>query len=141
MPVQTRFTDGGKGAVVRHTGMVEGDQIMLVLDKIFLSRDLAAEPIYYVLIEHHETTGVTLSTQDVKRAAALQISASQQMPETATVIAVYAGDDVMFGLARMWEAHVNASGWDTQVFRDRAEAVRWLQGRVAERFGFDASVE
>jgi hypothetical protein len=63
------------------------------------------------------------------------------MPETATVIAVYAEDMVIFGLARMWEVLVHPSDWETQVFSDRTEAVAWLKGRVADRFGFDANLE
>jgi hypothetical protein len=141
MPVHSRFTDGGRGFVITHTGAVIGDDVLRVIEQIFFSRDLVTEPIFHGLIDVHGTSSVTLSTEDVKKVADRQVTASRQMPETATVIAVYAEDTVIFGLARMWEVLVHPSGWETQVFSDRTEAVAWLKGRVADRFGFDANLE
>ena len=43
------------------------------------------------------------------------------------ILAIVAGQDIQFGLSRMWEAYVERVGWQTAVFRTRAEAELWLQ--------------
>ena len=46
---------------------------------------------------------------------------------TSMKIAIYAHQAVSFGLSRMYEALVNETGVDIEVFQDQAKALQWLR--------------
>ena len=41
-------------------------------------------------------------------------------------VAIVAPKDSLFGMARMWEVYVEATGWRTKVFRSSEEALPWV---------------
>jgi hypothetical protein len=43
------------------------------------------------------------------------------------LVAIAAPRDYAFGMARMWQAFVEDTGWNTAVFRSRAAASDWLR--------------
>jgi len=56
------------------------------------------------------------------------------------VIAAYAPSDEAFGLMRIWQTLGDEPLWETEIFRERPEAIAWLMRQVAERFGFQISL-
>lgn len=68
--------------------------------------------------------GLDLSADDIRHLA--DVSAGQQItPEK--LAAVVAGDDMAFGLSRMFEVYREDAGTQARAFRDEAEALAWLQ--------------
>jgi hypothetical protein len=96
--------------------------------------------LVYAFFDFDDVTEVAISTAELRDVADMGIKASQQMPK-GTVVAIYAKDDLPFALARMWQVFVDQTGWETAAFRERPEAVLWLQSRVAVKFGIQAVVE
>jgi hypothetical protein len=45
--------------------------------------------------------------------------------------------NVVFALARMWEAFIEGIGWETKIFPSIAEAQDWVRIRVKEKFHLD----
>jgi hypothetical protein len=140
MPVQTRYTDEGKGVILTLSGELTGRDVLTAYHEMH-ARDLAAQPFLYGLVDANGVTAMNVRTQDLYDIANQDIAAARRRGSTVAVVGIYAKDDATFGLARMWEVLVAASGWDTGVFRERSEAVAWLKQHVAVRFGIAPSLE
>jgi hypothetical protein len=138
MPIVVKYIDAGRGVIYMGQGIVTGADLLGANKEIY-SRDLAAEPYHYGLFDANGITGLTATIDEMRELATAAVAASRRMPQF--VVAIYAKDMVTFGLARMWETLVAQSGWVTNVFRERREAVAWLKREVAERMGTRISLE
>ena len=138
MPIAIRYIDGGKGVILTGEGVVTGTDLLAANKEIY-SRDLVAEPYHYGLFDADGLTGITASTEEMRALAAASIAVARRMPRF--VIAIYAKDSLTFGLARMWEAFVEQSGWITHVFRERPRAVAWVKAEVEKRLGLQIALE
>jgi hypothetical protein len=50
------------------------------------------------------------------------------------LVALVAEQNVVFALARMWEAFIEEIGWETKISPSMAEAQEWVRIRVKEKF-------
>ena len=50
------------------------------------------------------------------------------------LVAVVVERNVVFALARMWEAFIEGIGWETKIFPSITEAQDWVRIRVKEKF-------
>jgi len=138
MPIKIDYVDGKRGVILTCTGVVTGAEVIDVNKEIY-RRDETAAPLLYQLIETDGLTGVNISTRELHDIADQDVAASRTIPNS--VIAIYVSQDLPYALARMWQVFVERSGWETNVFRERAEAEAWLKAEVAARFGFTATLE
>ena len=69
---------------------------------------------------------VEISTATLQRCATLCIRALRAV-ESHGHLAMVTGHNVVYGLSRMWEVYFEPSGWQTQVFREREQALAWLR--------------
>jgi hypothetical protein len=53
------------------------------------------------------------------------------------LVALVAERNVVFALARMWEAFIGGIGWETKIFPSITEAQDWVRIRVKEKFHLD----
>ena len=53
------------------------------------------------------------------------------------LVALVAERNVVFALARMWEAFIEGIGWETKIFPSLAEAQDWVRTRVKDKFKLD----
>ena len=53
------------------------------------------------------------------------------------LVAVVVEQNVVFALARMWEAFIEGIGWETKIFPSLAGAQDWIRIRVKEKFRLD----
>jgi hypothetical protein len=53
------------------------------------------------------------------------------------LVAVVVERNVVFALARMWEAFIEGIGWETKIFPSITEAQDWVRIRVKEKFHLD----
>ena len=63
-------------------------------------------------------------SSDIRELAVIAVGNSEQMLMRRVAFCTPA--DMNFGLARMWEALADETGWEIQVFRSKAEATAWL---------------
>lgn len=131
MPIELKYLDGERGVVCVPTGFVTGDELFAANAEIY-SRDLAAKPYYYQLVDCDHIDGVSMSSLQVHKIAEQDLQASKYLRHC--VVGIYAKEDLPFGIARMWQAFVERADWDIRVFRLRSEAVAWVKERVLERF-------
>jgi hypothetical protein len=138
MTIAIKYTDDRKGAILVGSGRLKGAEFIAANNELF-ARDFAAEPLLYILFDGDGATSVDVTVQDIQEIAQQDVEASGKLPHIS--VAVFAQDELAYGLARMWQVYVDASGWQTAVFRDRASAVTWLRKDVAERTGIDITLE
>lgn len=131
MPIQVRELDGGAGIEVVATGTVSGAEIIAAHDEIYSDRNLRRQR--YQIVDRSHCAAYRVSADEVREIARLDGAAANVNP--GIVIAVVSGDDVQFGVSRMWQAYAEAGDFVTQVFRDRAAAERWVQEQLAARAG------
>jgi len=101
---------------------------------------LAERPILYTFFDFNGATGVDITATEIRGAADLSVIASRYQSD-GRVVAIYAKSDLTFALARMWQILVGETGWETHVFRDRSEAVKWVCERVALRFNVQVAID
>jgi len=130
--------DSGKGIVFAMSGHVTGNELIALVGDLF-SRNFAAEPFLYSLVDCHDVVGMNISSMQLREIAQQHISASQNLPKH--VVGVFAKNDLPFALARMWQVFVEQTGWDARVFRLRPEAVDWVKQHVLITFGVAITLE
>ena len=87
------------------------------------------------LSDFSDVVSLEISTGGVRELSNICLEAATRHPDP--VVAIVGSQDVIFGLARMFEALSQRSPWEISVFRDRREAVDWIRTEVRERFGMD----
>jgi hypothetical protein len=132
MPVDITYTDHRQGAVLTASGPIKAAELITATNEVF-ARDFAIDPLLCVLVDGSEATVAGVTGADVRAIANADVRVSGQIPNLA--VAVLARKSITYGLARMWQAYVEHSGWATAVFRDRTAAVTWLKEEVAARTG------
>ena len=135
MSYQVRDCDGGLGNCIEVKGRLLGREYIE-----FLVGHLGRDPEEFARYRYSfvDFTGVTesdLSNEEIKTVADMCKQAATINPDP--VIAITTNDDLTFGLTRMYEAMVNETDWEIQVFRTRPEAIVWLARRVKEKFGIE----
>jgi hypothetical protein len=135
MPID--FTDTGYGAVFRCHGAVTGEEI-LERNRQLLSTE-GPERWLYGVIDYAEAASVE-NTPPQLRAMALQYRDLAARGKRGVVVAVVASPELEEGLAAMWRAFAEETGWRTRVLRTREEAVPWVQEEVRKAFGVDVAV-
>jgi hypothetical protein len=137
--VSIRYVDGRKGVILVSSGRVKGAEFTAATKELF-ARDFTAEPLLYVLVERGaDVTAIDVTAEDVRDIAEQDIEVSSKAPNVS--VAVLANNTLSYGLARMWQTLVDASGWRTAIFQDRAAAVDWLRTEVAKKTGIAIELE
>jgi hypothetical protein len=89
--------------------------------------------LMFVMVDHTEAVLDDLSTADLLDLAKLDQKLARHTP-AGMLVAVAVARDLEYGLARMWQAFIDGSGWEIAVFRSRMEAEHWIRERVHEKF-------
>jgi hypothetical protein len=112
-----------EGAELCFTGFVTGQELFDAKAKFF---NHGFEPAAaYVLCDFSEGEKFDIPTSDVDRMVEQDRSELARHPKLLEV--VIAPQNLVYGLARMWQAKVNSVRPHTAVVRNRDEAVEWLQ--------------
>ena len=138
MPVDVKYLDGGKGIIASLSGHVTGDDLIAANREVF-SRDLAAEPYFYALVDFDDIQGLNVSTAQLRELALQHMKASEHLANF--IVGVYAKNDLPFALARMWQVFVEGAGWSTRVARSKSEAVNWVKELVLAKFHVAVTME
>jgi hypothetical protein len=123
------------GVVFAFQGMVtrkEMEEAKLAL----LAQSTELMNLMFAIVDHTDAVLDDLSTADLLDLAKLDQKLARHTP-AGMVVAVAVARDLEYGLARMWQAFIDGSGWETGVFRSRPEAEHWVRERVHEKFNAD----
>ncbi len=123
MAYTTEFVDEGRGVVHTGHGVITGDEIIDAAT-CALQAVQGGIPLRYALVDFSGITQFSVNTAEIKSIAHVNIAIAEIIRDIC--VAIIAPSDHAFGMARMWQAHVDATDWDTCVFRDADAARAWL---------------
>jgi hypothetical protein len=132
MPIQLEFVYDGLGVIYRCEGRLGLQHFSVANDRLLASPERIRK-LKYALIDavSMEPTFFSPSEMDGILLQDRQI-ASYAVP--GLLVALVAERNVVFALARMWEAFIEGIGWETKIFPSIAEAQDWVRIRVKEKF-------
>ena len=126
MPMNFSYMEDG-GILVHGEGVVTGSEIIEVNDKIYESPQ-KLERILYQLVDLTNVTKLLVSNEEVERLALQDLQVAKINPNM--FIALVGHDDLVYGLARMWEALTHDAPFDTMVFRKLEDAEKWIKEKL-----------
>jgi hypothetical protein len=137
MPIQLEFVHDGLGVIYRCEGTLGLQHFSVANDQLLAAPDRIRKLKYAVIdAALMEPTFFSPSEMDGIVLQDLQI-ASYAVP--GLLVALVAQRNVVFALARMWEAFIEEIGWETKIFPSLAEAQDWVRIRVKEKFQVELS--
>jgi len=137
MPIQLEFLHEGLGVIYRCKGILGLQHFSVANDQLLASPDRIRKLKYAVVdaglmepqfFSPSEMDGIVLQDRQI---------ASYAVP--GLLVALVAERNVVFALARMWEAFIEGIGWETKIFPSMAEAQDWIRTRVKEKFQLELS--
>ena len=131
MSFSTEFLDDGRGVRFVGQGRLTGQEILEAKAGLLRSPD-RLKTLTYALVDATDIDALGISREHVLEFVVVdvQIAAVAGRP---VAVAIVAPSDLAFGIACMWEAFVELTGWRTHVFRSRAEAEPWLRPFIEGR--------
>ena len=131
MSFSTEFLDDGRGVRFVGRGRLTGQEILEAKAGLLRSPD-RLKTLTYALVDVTDIDALSISREHVLEFVVVdvQIAAVAGRP---VAVAIVAPSDLAFGIACMWEAFVELTGWRTHVFRSRAEAEPWLRPFIEGR--------
>lgn len=132
MPIEIIDLDGGLGNLIMMTGAITESDFVEALQK-----HLTQDPVKYgryrfSLTDLSDVTELSLSSDIIHEHSCACVRSAEINPDV--VVAVVSPQDLGFGLSRMWEILSGETSWEIQVFRDNAEARKWITERVKARW-------
>ncbi|HUK61360.1 MAG TPA: hypothetical protein VLV50_19165 [Stellaceae bacterium] len=130
MPIRIEYSDAGRGVTLIGEGVVTADDLLNANKEIY-SRDLAAEPYDYGLFDSSGITAMPVSTDGMEALANRVMAVSGKMHDF--TIAIFANSDAVSTYGQIWQFLTGKSGWRSQIFRSRADAIAWLKDEVTKK--------
>jgi len=123
MAFSIEFIDDGRGVMQIGNGIVTGQELIDTA-KFILEKMQQGAPVSYDLIDLSNVDQFSASCDDIRGIARINTAMAQIVGRIG--VAFVAPSDIAYGMARMWQVYVQATGWDTYVFRNHTEAEAWL---------------
>jgi len=126
MSISHKYLDDG-GVLIK----VDGD--LVVSEVAELNRTIYETPektraIVYQICDFRNVEKLIYSPDDIVNLAAQDNHAAELNP--GMLIAIVGEDDLIFGLSRMWEGHINNTALNTAVFRTMEACEAWIAART-----------
>ena len=141
MPVEIKDCDGGIGVIIEASGRVTDRELIDAFNNHLTPNEEKFKQYKYILIDHFALTKVDITDETVEMISALFAEPTRVNPESIVAMVTYASYganiELVDRISKMHDVFSNRSCWETLLFRTRPQAVRWIKGKVKERFGID----
>ena len=129
MPLSITYIEGG-GIMVIGEGVVIGSEIKEINDIIYESPE-KIEKISYQLRDFTDVSDISISSAEIE-GLAIQDKEAFEVNQN-MLIALVAKEDLIFGLARMWEAYAYKPSFETMVFKKIDDAKHWIREKLQKK--------
>ncbi len=126
MPANITNTKDG-GIIVQAEGVVKGEEMIEINGMIYETKE-KIEKIVYQIIDFTGIQEFSYADADIDMMAYQDKKAYDINPNM--LIAVVSDQDLLFGLARMWEAKSISPLFRTKVFRKLEDAHVWINDKL-----------
>ncbi len=141
MPIEIKDCDEGIGVIIETHEWLTDQELIDAFDDHLAPDPEKFKQYKYILIDHFALTKVDITDETIDRISGLFADASQLNPESIVAMVTYASYganiELVDRISKMHELFVNRSCWETLLFRTRPQAVRWIKGKVKEKFGIN----
>jgi hypothetical protein len=137
MPVRIVDIANGNGCAFICEGAVTGEELISANNHV-LSTETRLQTWLFCIVDHTHATSTDYRSHEIQRMAA-QDKRMSLITAKGFLVAVVSPKDVQFGLSRMWQILSESTGWEINVFRDRATAEAWLAERANMKFNVKIS--
>jgi hypothetical protein len=135
MPIQLEFSHEGLGVIYRCEGVLGQQHFSVANDRLLASPERMRK-LKYALIDAASMEPTIFSPSEMD-SIVLQDRQIASYAAPGLLVAVVVERNVVFALARMWEAFIEGIGWETKIFPSITEAQDWVRIRVKEKFHLD----
>jgi len=128
MPLKYSIDHNLRRVIAEGHGTVTSEEVFRYQREVWSRSDVTG---YDELIDMSDVREVNEASSERARALA-ELSAKTDAPGGAAKLAIVAPQNLMFGLARMYQAYRELNPMSTKrmaVFRDRPAALGWLDGK------------
>lgn len=126
MPITIQYQENG-GVFVKGEGAVTGSEIKEANDRLYETKDKIRK-ISYQIVDFTGVENFFVSNPEIDLIAAQDKRAFGLNPDM--FIAVVSEQDLIYGLARMWQAMAYAPLFETMVFRKLEDAREWIEAKL-----------
>ena len=133
MPIEIKDLDGGIGVLITASDPLEEKEYVDALRKHLTQGKAKFRRYRYTLIDYTGLTKVNVSSNAIQQVADMCKIAAIDNSEI--IIGISAPKDVVYGMSRMSQIMMDATGWEHEVFRKRKNAEDWIKERVRAKFG------
>ncbi len=124
MPVVIDIDSAQQAVMLTATGAVRGDELVAANRTFFRDRMAEFRACRTWLGDYTQATLEQVDIHHLRILAQISVDAARHNPRLC--VAIVTGKDLSFGTARAWENLAAETGWNTMVFRSRAQAQQWL---------------
>ena len=132
MPIQLEFLHEGLGIIYRCEGAL-GLQHFSDANSRLLASPEKIRKLKYVIVDAASMEPQFFSPSEMD-GIVLQDRQIASYAVSGLLVALVAEHNVVFALARMWEAFIEGIGWETKIFPSITVAQSWIRIRVKDKF-------
>ena len=141
MPIEIKDCDGGIGTIIETRERLTDRELIDAFDDHLAPDPEKFKQYKYILIDHTALTKVDITDETVETISGLFAEPSRGNPDSIVALVVYvsygANIDQADRISKLNELFSNQACWETLLFRTKPQAVRWIKGKVKEKYGID----
>ena len=141
MPIEIKECDGNIGTIIESKEKVTDKDLIDSLQRHLTYGKDKFQEYKYILIDHTSLTKVDISDETVEYISGLLADISDENPDSIVAMVSYvsygANLDLINRISKLHELCIYRSCWKTMLFRTKPQAVRWIKGKVRDKFGID----
>ena len=123
MPFEIREEDNGAKVITRYYGELTTDDLNQAYAARFTDED-KIKKYKIVWTDYTDVTSTSIDDVNVMRLAEIYKNASLYNPNVIAVAIMH--KDLLYGMGRMWQAHLDEISWVTTVVRTSEEAQEFV---------------
>ena len=127
MPYKINFSDNPNGMTTLFSGILTDEEIIQSCKDRLAQEDKIRE-LFYIKDDLLDVTEFRVSSETIKTCASFALKASELNKQLVHVAIV--PTDLVYGMARMWQAYSDGTNWNKNIFRSREEAEEWLKTNI-----------
>jgi hypothetical protein len=132
MSVQLEFVQDGLGVYFRCRGDVNVQQFADANQQL-MAANAKTKKLKFAIVDLAGMNPMYVASSEMEQIVQQDRQIAALLPD-GVIVALVAEQNVVYGLARMWEAFAAGINWETQSFRAEDDAKAWIRTRLKEKF-------
>lgn len=129
MPYKIIYSENPNGVTTFFTGILTDQEIIQSCEDRIASEDKVRD-LYFIKDDLLDVTEFRVSSETIQTCASFALKASEINKRLVHVAIV--PTDLVYGMARMWQAYSDGTNWNKNIFRNREEAEKWLTVNIGK---------